>query len=381
MKLRLLSTLLALLFLTTIIIGCGAQTPATQSPPPGSSSPAPASPSPGGATGNASPPIEDSFKKITVGTMALSMGVAVQYAFEKGFFEEEGLEVEILLFPTGVPINEAYAAGQLDIAVSGMASVYSLANGRAKWIGEINSTGGLGVFVRPDSPVLSAKGQIPGKPNMYGNADLLRGLTVIGPLGTASQFNMIRWAQQFGLSPSNYNHVHMEFGAGYQAFLSGEGDAVTLNPPFSFQALDQGFVLAASFEDATETLLMDGMFCTVDMYENRREELVRFVRSIYRAQADLQDYNTRFDFSLRWFNESGREYTPESLAAEIAARDYIFEGSMTGPGYTFGKGMTEIAGFLITTHMIRPRDFPNVQASFAPDIIFEALGIQFEVDK
>ena len=346
MKKRVISVLLSFMLLTAIMAGCATAAP-----------------------------------KLIVGTMALSMGVPVQYAYEKGYYADEGLNVEIILFATGVPINEAYAAGQLDVAVSGLASVYSLANGRAKWVGEINTTGGMGIYVRPDSPLLSAKGQIAGKPDMYGSVDLIRGLKIIGPLGTASQFNAIRWAQQFGLSSADYEHVHMEFGPAYQAFMSGEGDAATLNPPFSFQAEEAGYICAATFEDATESTLMDGIFCTDDMYNNRREELVRFIRATYKAQEELQDYNTRFEFSLRWFNENGKQYTESALASEILVREYIYAGNMTQPDYVFGMGMTEIAGFFVTDGKIRPRDFPNVQASFADDIIKEALGIDFAVDR
>ena len=61
-------------------------------------------------------------EELRVGTMALTMGVPVLYAEEKGYFEEAGLNVSIELFATGAPINEAIAAEQIDIAVSGFAS-------------------------------------------------------------------------------------------------------------------------------------------------------------------------------------------------------------------------------------------------------------------
>ena len=55
---------------------------------------------------------EDSGKApvLRVATMPLTAGVPVQYAADHGFFEEEGLNVQIDYYATGAPINEAIAA-------------------------------------------------------------------------------------------------------------------------------------------------------------------------------------------------------------------------------------------------------------------------------
>ena len=52
---------------------------------------------------------EDSGKApvLRVATMPLTAGVPVQYAADHGFFEEEGLNVQIDYYATGAPINEA----------------------------------------------------------------------------------------------------------------------------------------------------------------------------------------------------------------------------------------------------------------------------------
>lgn len=81
-----------------------------------------------------------SFKTLNVGTMALTCGIPVLYAEEKGYFKDAGLDVNIEIFATGAPINEAIAADQIDIAVSGFASVYSLANANCTWLADVNTT-------------------------------------------------------------------------------------------------------------------------------------------------------------------------------------------------------------------------------------------------
>ena len=88
---------------------------------------------------------------LNVGTMPLTMGIPVLYAQEQGYFEDAGLDVNVELFATGAPINEAIAANELDIAVSGFASVYSLANANCSWLAHLSTTGGMALYARADS--------------------------------------------------------------------------------------------------------------------------------------------------------------------------------------------------------------------------------------
>lgn len=326
-------------------------------------------------------PVVAEGKKLVVGTMPLTVGVPVQYALEKGYYAQEGLDVEIIIFPTGAPINEAYAANQIDVAVSGLASVFSLALGFTHWIGEINTTGGMGIYVRPDSIVLSEKGNVEGYPEIYGSAALCKGMTILGPLGTVSQFNAMKYMEKLGLTSEDYEQVHMDYGPAYQAFISGEGDAVGLNPPFTFQADAAGFVCAATFEDATGASLVDGIFTNDTIATTRHDDLVKFIRATYKACADLQDEAARYEISMRWFNENGKPYDENSLRSEMAVRDYIDADYMASAGYVYGLGMKQIAEFFVTEEKIEADNLKYVALSFDPSFIEEALGITFTVQE
>ncbi len=318
-------------------------------------------------------------EKLVIGTMPLTVGVPVQYAYDKGYYEEEGLDVEIKIFSTGAPINEAYAAKQIDIAVSGLASVFSLALPDTAWIGEINTGGGVGIYVRPDSELLSYQGEVSKKPGLYGTVEKIKGMEILGPLGTVSQFNAIRYVQSFGLTSEDYEQIHMEYGPAYQAFASGEGDAVSLVPPFSFQAEEAGYKMIASFEEATECELVDGIFISKKLAKERREDVVRFIRATYRAAAELQDNDILFEFAHKWFNDNGKVYDLKTLESEYSVRDYIDKTHMLQDGYVFGKGMKEVGNFFTEDKKISQDMFPNIVKSFDPSFIYEALDINFEV--
>lgn len=318
---------------------------------------------------------------IRVGTMPLTVGVPIQFAYDHGFFSDEGLDVDITIFSTGAPINEAFAAGEIDIAASGLASVFSLANADARWVGEINTTGGMGIFVRPDSEIAQLSGQVGGFPDILGSRDTVEGLSILGPLGTVSQFNIIGFANRFGLDSGNVTQIHMEHGSAFSAFIAGEGDAIAINPPFSFQLKDAGYVLAASFEDATGVSLMDGIFTTANFTENREEELTKFLRAVYRAIDELQDFDTRFDFSIEWFADNGLDVDPAFLTSEIEVRQYVTGQMMQEPDFLFGQGMNAIAEFFTEDERIEEANLPNVRNSFAPSFLEEALGISVNVDR
>jgi len=320
-------------------------------------------------------------KPLVIGTMPLTVGVPVQHAYEQGYYKDEGLEIEIIIFPTGAPINEAYAAGQIDVAVSGLASVFSLALGNTHWIGEINSTGGMGIYARPDSPILAEKGNVDGLPEIYGSAELAKGMKILGPLGTVSQFSAMKYMEKFGLSSTDYEQVHMDYGPAYQAFVSGEGDAVALNPPFTFQAAEAGYPCIATFEDATGVSLMDGIFTSDSVINERRGDIEKFIKATYKACSDLQDDEVRYELSMRWFNENGKEYDENSLRSEMAVRDYIDADYMQQPDYIYGKGMLEIAEFFTSDGKIETDSFPNVVKSFDPSFIEQTLGISFTVQQ
>lgn len=122
-------------------------------------------------------------QKLVVGTMAKAMGLPLKYALDKGYFSDKGLEVEIVTFATGAPINEAMNAGELDVAVSGMASVYNLATGNYTYIGDtMISEEGQSLYIRPDSALASA-GE---KDGIVGSKETVKGISILGPLSTSA---------------------------------------------------------------------------------------------------------------------------------------------------------------------------------------------------
>lgn len=318
---------------------------------------------------------------LRIGAMPNNIGAPIYYAFENGLYAEAGLNVEVILFPTGAPINEALSAAQIDLAGSGLASVYALASGDCTWLGDIDVTrGGMGIFVRPDSPILKDKGLIEGKPDMYGSADSIKGLTILGPLGTSSQFNAITWAQNFELTGNDFTMLHMEYGPSLQAFKSGEADAIATSPPFSYEAEALGYVNAASLLDTSGIQMMNGVLGRTDVIQSRREDVKKFMEVTY-AVVDrfYDDDQLVFDYSLDFYNRNGKEYTEDMMWKEIKDRDFYGKVEFSKANYAFGSTMIGMGDFYVKDGKIEAELADNIPTSMDPTFLEEIYGIDIHV--
>lgn len=300
---------------------------------------------------------------LKVGTMALTMGVPVLYAQEKGYFEEAGLNVSVELFATGAPINEAIAAEQIDVAVSGFASVYSLANADCTWLADVNTTGGMGLYVRADSEAAKNPG-----------AETLKGMKILEPLGTAVQYMTESYAAQFGLAPADIDQVNMEYASAFQAFTTGEGDAMAANPPYSYQLQEAGYVELCNFDEATGVDMCDGCFARNKVVETRGEEIQLFVNCLVKAMDELQDEQLRKEFTRKVYDTNAISCSDADLAHEIEGRAYVGSAAMKEPGYKLGAAWVAITDFLVSAEKITSDNAPNVSKSINPAFVSDAVG-------
>lgn len=217
---------------------------------------------------------------LRVGTMPVTLGVPVQYAYDQGYFEDAGLDVEIVLFATGAPVNEAMAAGEIDVAVSGMASVYALATGMYTYIGDGSITlDGEAIYARPDSDIAKAEGVLPGT---KGSAETVKGKSILGPLATTAHFMAIKYVESLGLTANDFTMMSMEYAQAYQAFVMGDGDLLATKPPYTSQLEAEGYVRVCSIADAMGSAMVNANYVQNALMEDRREDLKVFLDCYYR---------------------------------------------------------------------------------------------------
>ena len=339
----------------------------------------------GGANSNnadASPTGDGTAKEydvLKIGMMPFGIGAPAQYAMDQGYFDELGLNVEFYMFSNGAGINEALAAQEVDVGVSGLAMIFSLASGTCKMLAEGQISSAMGVYVRPDSPILANSMEVDGQ-TIYGSADTIKGITVLGQTGTSSQYNLDGWLGMFGLSESDIEFVNVGLGTDLTAFISGEGDAIAASRPYTVQLEAEGYVNAGNFEQTTDTVLTDVVVARNEVVESRRDELVLFMQAYEKALEELAaDDTLRYDVSMAYFNENGREYSEDDMRNEMKVNDYITKAYMSADDYAFGNAMLRIGDFYCECGQIEEANLPNVSASFDPSILEDAIGITVRV--
>lgn len=322
----------------------------------------------------------DGTTTIRVGTMAEVGGSMVQYALDQGYFEEAGLNVEMELFATGVPINEALAADEVDMGVTGMAALFALANGQTTWIGETNSgSSGLGIYVREGNPVLEVSGTVADYPDIKGDASTAKGMEVLGPVSTTQQYHVIAYANAMGLNADEVPMINMEQGPALTAFQSGQGDAISASPPNSFILEEAGYAKISDFDEVNGSSVPDGVIVNTAFLEENRDACVAFLKVLYQVADEFNaDRQTRFDSSMAFFTENGKQYTDSVLDKFIELRPCYDKTVFTVEDYVFGEGLYSMVTHYMADGKISEAQVPAIEQSLDGSLLQEALGIEIK---
>ena len=188
-------------------------------------------------------------KRVTMSGHPAAHAMPVYIAIEKGWFAEEGLDVDILIYISGPPQMEAVPSGAWQIGTAGTPATITGA------LGFNNTLLGFCtwdhpqqmIFVRPDSPIARrGKGHFPRYPEIYGMAEDWRGIKMLGPRGTLAHLNAMATLAAIGLTENDVEIIHMEIPAAFQAFKAGAGDAALTWSTFTPLAHTEGWVEASS---------------------------------------------------------------------------------------------------------------------------------------
>lgn len=311
-------------------------------------------------------------EKLIVQTMATFNGVLCMYVRDQGWPEEVGLDIEYQTYASGAPANEALAAGLWDVGFQGAAYVFGVINNDAKIIGNYEDTGGDTLFVRPDSPILDVQGSNPTYPDVYGDADTVKGATILYAAGTSLHQMVLEYLEKIGLSSDDVNLVPMDYQTGLQTFLLGEGDIVALPTPWSLTVGEEhGWKEIANLRNFTSS--MGDVIASKDAYENKREALIKYMQLVYRAADELEaDHDLKVQQILKWYEECGKETDEKTAQQEAEMRILITTEAQQAIDYGSSEG--KIADFFAMTGKVEPSQLDMFKANIKDDIWKEALS-------
>ena len=178
---------------------------------------------------------ENNLKKVKVAEVTHSIFYAPQYvAHALGYFEEEGLDVELLLVPGADKVAASVLSGDVQIGFCGSeATIYIYNQGQEDYL--INFAG----LTKRDGSFIVSREKIEDF-----TLDDLKGKTIIGGrIGGMPEMTLEYTLKEAGINPKNDLTIDtsIEFAAMSGAFIGGTGDFVSLFEPNALQLEQQGY--------------------------------------------------------------------------------------------------------------------------------------------
>jgi len=230
-------------------------------------------------------------------------------AQEKGFFKQEGVEIELSVMENTPLKMGALMAGRVDIVASTADEFPTyMRNGKPlRYILAVdNSNGGDGVVSHKDIATV---------------ADL-KGRTVAFEEGSVSQFFINALLRESGLTQKDINMVNMTATDAGVAFTANRVDAaVTWEPHLSQGAnTDHGKVLVSSSQ--TPGLIVDVVAVLDKTAVEKRKELEGFVRAWQRA-LDFLKSNPDEGYKIMAKGVGGWLEDPEEFKGAVTGIEYL----------------------------------------------------------
>ena len=297
------------------------------------------------------------------GTLKIGHSTWVGYgpfyiAQEKGFFKEEGVDVEfVIMEDTAIKIGAMFA-NQIDIAASTSDEFPSyLKPGKSvRYFMAVDySNGGDGIVASKDIKTI---------------ADL-KGKRVAFEQGTISQFFLNVLLKKNGLEQSDIEAINMTASDAGTAFVAGQVDAaVTWEPALSMGANSpNGNLLASSKE--VPGVIVDVLAVTSETAKAKEADLKAFARAWYRA-LDYLAKNPDESYSIMAKGVGGWIINPADFKAAAGGIQYL---DKQANAELFGTPGTNGTLFQTVTSAIEIwKGFQKVQVDVSPaDLIDQSM--------
>jgi len=195
----------------------------------------------------------------------------------KGYFSEEGLEVEVKPFTSGAEATEGFRSGGAQFLVAAdVPLVYLLAGGDARLVAQFSANGGM-LIVLADETVAEPM-DLEGK-----KIGLVR--------KSASEYVLHRYLRPSGLSLADVELVNLAPFDQVTALVRGDVDALSSWKPFDskiFQLSDKFRILTDS--GSAGYVMLSGIVGRADfLVEDNRPKTEALVRALARASRWLSD--------------------------------------------------------------------------------------------
>lgn len=236
-------------------------------------------------------------EKVKVAEVTHSVFYAPQYvALEKGYFEEEGLDVELTLTAGADNVMAAVLSGDADIGLSGSeATIYVYNKGEKDYIKTFAQ------LTQKDGSFLISREKVKDF-----KIDDLKGKYVIGGRqGGMPEMTLEYVLKSNGIDPKKDLTIDtsIEFASMAGAFIGGTGDYVALFEPLATKLVNEGYGYKASLLGTlTDNVPYTAYNARISYLEGNSDTITKFDRAIQRG-LDFVHENSSDDITKAIMNQ------------------------------------------------------------------------------
>ena len=215
--------------------------------------------------------------KLKVAEVAHSIFYAPQYvSLHNNYFNEEGLDVEIILTPGADKVGSAVLSGDVDIGFSGSEATIYIYNG-----GEKDYLKTFAQLTQKDGSFIVSREKIDNF-----NINMLKGSYYIGGrLGGMPEMTLEYILNKNGIKKDDLTiDTSIAFANMQAAFISGTGDYVSLFEPNATQVENEGYgYVVASLGELGGVIPYTSYSAKISFIENNKDTIKKFTKAIQKG--------------------------------------------------------------------------------------------------
>lgn len=227
-----------------------------------------------------------------------------------GYFEEEGIKLNLVQFTEGPTIINAMESGSIDVGYIGQGAHKLCINGKADIFAMAHLDYGDAVIGNKEKGTDSLED--------------LKGKKVAYSSGTSSEDILVKGLEKVGLTMEDITPVDMDASSLVTAMLSGSVDAASAWAPNTTQILkelgDNGVTLCDNKTFLADTVSLASWVCMPDYAKENRDLLVRFTRALYKGN-DYRADHSHDDEVCGWISEKVK-LEKETLLKQVETAEW-----------------------------------------------------------